>query len=262
MISKIKKVLRWRELILSLALKDLKIKYHQAAGGFGWLLIFPLSQMLIFSFIFLFIFKIKIENYPLFLLCGLFPWGFLKSSLDQAANSILSNANLIKKTYFPREILSIANIITNLISFLISLIVLTIFSVFYHKPLFAVLYWLPLIIFVQIILITGISLLFAGLNTLYRETQFIMEILLLIWFYGTPIVYPIEMAKNALPHGLFELYSYNPMLGIIYGYQQIFVSGLNPSLELLAKSSAISFIIFLFGWNIFSRCEDKFMDMV
>jgi len=111
MISKIKELFKWRELIFSLALKDLKIKYRQATGGFGWMLAMPLVQVAIFTFIFRFLFKIKIENYPLFLLAGLFPWSFLRSSLDGAMNSILNNANLIKKIYFPREILSISNII-------------------------------------------------------------------------------------------------------------------------------------------------------
>ena len=118
MISKIKEIFKWRELLFALAMKDLKIKYHQAAGGFAWMLITPLVQTGIFIFIFSSLFKVSIANYPLFLLSGLFPWSYLSNSLHDAANSILNNANLIKKTYFPREILPISNVITNLVTFL------------------------------------------------------------------------------------------------------------------------------------------------
>ena len=172
--------------------------------------------------------------------------------MDGAGNSILNNASLIKKTYFARQALPISNIIANLINFLFCLIILFSFSIFYRRPIFDSIYWLPAIILTQLILIIGMSLLFSGLNTLYREAQFIMDILLLIWFYVTPIVYPFEMAKNALRHGWFEVYSLNPMLGISVAYQQFFSTGQLHDPGFLLYSFIISVFVFVLGWFVLS----------
>ena len=262
MISQIREIFKWRQLLFSLVLKDLKTKYRKATGGFSWLLVAPLVQAGIFIFIFRFIFKIKIENYTLFLLSGLFPWSFLKSSLDGAANSILVNANLVRKTYFPREILPISNIFTNIINFLFTLIILFIFSLFYRISLFPVILWLLLIIFIQIILIIGISLFLTGLNTTYRETQFIMDIILLLWFYATPIVYSLEMARNTLPASLFLIYKLNPMTGIICAYQDIFLYGAIPNMVLLLESFLVAVMFFILGFLSFHHYEEIFVDLV
>lgn len=226
------------------------------------MLIMPLAQMLIFNFVLGVLFKVKLKNYPLLLLSGLSAWSFLRFSLDQAASSILANANLIKKTYFPREILPISAIITCLISFIFSLVILSIFSLFSGVPLFPNIFWLLLVIFIQIILILGISLLLSGLNVIYQDTQFIKDILLSIWFYLTPIVYSLETAKSALPKKLFMLYGLNPMSGIISAYQQIFVYGHAPDLRLIVSAILISLIIFIIGCLCFSKYEDIFADLI
>lgn len=262
MIFKIKEIFKWRQLLFGLVLKDLKTKYRQATGGFGWMLVMPLIQASIFIFIFRLLFKIRVENYPLFLLSGLLSWSFLRTSLDGAANSILANANLIKKTYFPREILPISNVITNLINFFFSLIILFVFSLFSEVSLFPVILWLPLVIFIHIMLIIGISLFLSCLNTVYRETQFIMDIILLVWFYATPIVYPLEIVKNTLPQNLFFLYQLNPITGIICAYQNIFLYGGTPDVKLLSISILAAIIFFVFGFIGFRHYEEIFMDMV
>lgn len=226
------------------------------------MLIMPLIQMAIFSFVFGYLFKIEIKNYPLFLLSGLFSWSFLRSSLDDSANSILTNANLIKKTYFPRQALPISNVIANLITFLFSLIVLIFFSLFYKISFFPNILWLPLIIVIQFILTMGVSLIVAGINTIYRETKFILDIFVLLWFYLTPVVYSLEMVRGALPLNLFTLYAANPMTGIITGYQQIFVYGNMPDINLLISSAITSLFVFILGFLVFSKSEDLFMDML
>lgn len=262
MVLQLKEIFKWRQLLFNLALKDLKTKYRKATGGFSWLLVAPLVQAGIFIFIFRFIFKIKIENYPLFLLSGLFPWSFLRTSLDGAANSILINANLIRKTYFSREVLPLYVIFTNLVTFLFSLIILLVFSLFLKRSLFPAIAWLPLVISIQIVLITGISLILAGLNAIYREAQFIMDIILLLWFYATPIVYSLEMAKNTLPASLFLIYKLNPMTGISCAYQDIFFYGVIPNMALLLESFLVAVMFFILGFISFRRYEEIFVDIV
>ncbi|MEW6101541.1 MAG: ABC transporter permease [Candidatus Omnitrophota bacterium] len=262
MIRKHKEIFKWRQLLFSLALKDLKKKYRNATGGVGWMLILPFAQAVIFSFIFKFLFKVEVDNYPLFLLSGLFPWVFLRSSLDAAKDSILNNANLIKKSYFPRQVLPISNIVSNFINFLFALVILLLFSVFYAKVRLSALWSLPLLILIQLVMMCGISLLVSSLNTIFRETEFLMDILFLVWFYITPIVYPLQMLKNILHPAILRLYALNPMVGIISGYQEIFVYGNRPDMGLLSISFFFSLLIFFFGWAVFSRCEQVFADLI
>jgi ABC-2 type transport system permease protein len=262
MISKLKEILEWRELLFNLALRDLKAKYRQATGGFGWMLVRPLVQMLIFFFIFGVVFKVKIEKYPLFLLSGLFSWSFLHSSLDGAANSIIINANLVKKSYFPHEILPISVILGNLANFLFSLVILSLFSLFLKVKLSGAVIWLPLVILTQIILTMGISFLVSSLNACFREVQFIMETLILVWFYATPIVYSLDMAKTALPANFVKFYLINPLTGIISSYQNIFVYGLSPNLGLLLNSFYASLVYLVLGFFIFCHYEGIFVDII
>lgn len=262
MFAKLKEIFSRRELLYNLVIRDLKIKYRYATGGLGWMLVMPLVQVFVFSFVFRFLFKIKMENYPVFLLSGLFAWSFLASCLDGAVNSLSGNANLIKKTYFPREILPMYINIVNLVTFVFSLVILIIFSVSSKISLFPAIFWSPLVIFIQIILTIGISLFVAGLNTIYRDTQFIMNILLFVWFYITPIVYPSEMIKGLINKNLFSLYSLNPMFGIISGYQQIFAHGRIPDLGALFNGALFSITIFIAGLFYFSKHENIFADLV
>jgi ABC-2 type transport system permease protein len=262
MFSKIKEIFQWRELIFNLALRDLKAKYRQATGGFGWMLVRPLVQMLIFYFIFRVVFKVKIEKYPLFLLSGLFSWSFLHSSLDGAANSIIINANLVKKAYFPREVLPISVVLGNLANFLFSLIILFLFSLFLKVRLSYAIIWLPIVILTQMILTAGIAFLVSSLNVCFREIQFIMETLILVWFYATPIVYSLDMVKMALPINLAKLYLLNPITGVISSYQNIFVYGLSPDLGLLLNSLFVSLACLILGFSIFHHYEGIFVDII
>ncbi len=262
LLAKISNLFKWRDLAMGLAGKDLKNKYRNANGGFGWMIISPLAQMVIFSLVFGSIFKINIANYHFFLLCGLLPWGFLRSVSDSALNSILSNRSIIKKTSFPREVLPISSVLSNFVPFMVSLIFLFLLSLFITHPLGDDLLWLPVIVLFQLILLAGFSLIVAGLNAVYRETQFVVEIVLLVWFYLTPIVYSLDIARDALAPNNFILLSFNPMTGIITGYQDIFFYGRSPELGFIFGSFLSSTFIFFLGWFIFWRCEKRFEDIL
>lgn len=225
------------------------------------MLVMPLFQVLPFI-LFKFIFKLEIKNYPLLLLSGIFPWNFLRISINDATNSILANANLVKKNYFPREILPISSITINLINFVLSLVMVYVFSSFNRVSLFPNLIWLPLIIFIQLIFIIGLSLILTGINTVYRDTQFILVVIFLIWFAVTPIVYSFEMVKNLLPQSLLFLYEVNPLTGIICAYQSIFFYGCIPNLQLLFLSFLMAILFFILGFLSFHYYEDKFMDII
>lgn len=249
-------------MIWGLVIKDLKVKYRQASGGFGWMLINPLVQMCLFTFIFEFIFKVGIKNYPLFLLSGLFPWAYMVTVINDASMSIIYNSSLIKKTHFPRQVLPLSIVLTQSVSFLFPLIVLFVFSFINNPKIIVNLAWLPLIILTQVALLSGLALIVSCLNVRYRDTNFIINILLMVWFYATPIVYPIEMANKLLSGWQVKLYQANPMTGIITVYQDMFFYGRPPDFLPIIGLFFISLFILVSGIIIFKKHEAQFEELL
>jgi lipopolysaccharide transport system permease protein len=263
MIKRFKEIFRRRELLINLAIQDLKVRYKNALIGFGWTLLSPLAMMLIFVLVFRLVFRIRIENYPVFLLSGLFPWVFFTGSVSEATTSIVTRANLVKKTYFPREVIPISVTLAKLINFLLSLIVLFIFILIYKIPLTVTTFWLPVIILIQLILAIGVSLIVSSLHVCYRDIRYLMEILLMLWFYATPIVYSLDMVREPLiKRHLFHLYNLNPMVGVISGYHKILLYGQRPDLASLGFSLFISLVILVIGFFTFRKYERIFADLV
>ncbi|MCK4647963.1 ABC transporter permease [bacterium] len=263
MIKKIKELYRRRELIFSLAAKDLKARYKNAVIGFGWTLLNPLVLMVTFYVIFGLIFPItRVENYPLFLLCGLFPWTFFTASLSEATTSIVANANLIRKTYFPREVIPISISLANLVNFLLSLVILFAFILIFRIKLSLAILWLPLIILIQLIFTIGLSLIVSSLHVCYRDVRYLMDILLRVWFFATPIIYSLSHVKNRLPSKIFPLYLLNPMTGITIAYHNIFLYRQGPDPLALILAAAVSVLTLIMGFFTFRKYERIFADMV
>lgn len=262
MVKKIRELFGHKRLIFDLVLKDLKVKYRRALGGFAWTFINPMAMTVIFYVLFKLIFKIDIKNYPLFLLCGLFPWAFLQTSLSESNTSVIANANLIKKAYFPREVLPLSVILTHLVNFIASLIILFITALFFKVSLIRIILWLPFILAVQLLLIMGLSLITSSLNACYRDTQFVVNLILLVWFYATPIIYPVQMAKKALPSYILKVYMLNPMVGIITAYRDLFLYSVAPDPLVLGASFTISLVVFISGLFIFNHFEKILVDIL
>lgn len=247
-----------RELIYYLALKDLKVRYKSAALGFLWILLNPLLLMIIFTIVFSYIVKIKVNDYPIFLLTALFPWHFFSHTISTSTHSIIDNAQLVKKVYFPREVIPVAINLANLFNFLLTLVVLLVFQILWGvTPSWTVLL-LPLAVGFQILLNVGLSLLLSGLNVYYRDVKYIIDALLVIWFYATPIFYPITL----VPEWLRGIYMLNPMAGIITFYRSILLEGNFPDPGLTVQAGMIVLLIFTIGVIVFRRYEPLFADMV
>jgi ABC-2 type transport system permease protein len=255
-----------RELLINLSIQEFKVRYKNAVIGFGWTLLHPLAMMMIFALIVRLVFGIKIEHYPVFLLSGLFPWTFFANSVSEATTSVITRANLIKKTYFPREIIPISVILVKLINFLLSLLILLPAILFYKISLNATLIWFPVILLIQLILTTGVCLIVSSLHVYYRDVRYLMEIFLMFWFYVTPVVYSLDKIRDALVAKnllhLFKFYKLNPMVGIVSGYHNIFLYGQRPDLLSLALSFVISVIVLVIAFYIFRKYEGDFADMV
>jgi len=253
-----KDIFSYKELIYNLTLKDLKVRYKTAALGFLWALLNPLIMMIIFSIVFSLFMKIQIEKYPIFLLTALLPWHFLSQSLSISTTSIVDNANLIKKVSFPREIIPISSITANLINFLLSLIVLFIFLIIFKVRFTFMILLLPLLVLTQFIFTLGISLISCTLYTSYRDVKYIVEVLLLSWFYLTPIFYPLSL----IPQQYQRIYMLNPMACIVVMYRDVLLYGNMPNPKVMSYALLISFSFLIIGLIIFKKRETIFADLV
>lgn len=246
------------KLISALAIKEFKIRYKNARLGFLWAFVYPIILMAVLNLVFTKILTIKISNYPFFLLCGLFPWTFFATSLSNSTVSIVDNARLIQKIYFPRAIIPIAVIFNNLINFIFCItLLIALILIFKIKLSFYIIY-LPLILAIQLILIVSISLTTSHLYIQYRDIRYLVDVLLLIWFYATPIFYPVEL----VPQEIYPFYIYNPMVGIISGYRNIILEAKPPDFGLLCISFLETIILFIVGYRVAKRYGPTAADYV
>jgi lipopolysaccharide transport system permease protein len=254
----IKEIFKYKELISNLVVRDLKVRYKRSILGIFWALLEPLILMLLFTVVFSILLRIQIEKYPVFVLCGILPWSFFSTSLNYSTGSIAENASLIKKIYFPREIIPLTVIFSRLVNFLVSLFFLFIFLIAFKIKLTYCLAYLPLIVSVQLIFILGLSLFFSSLNTFYHDVGFILQFILFGWFYITPIFYPVTM----VPVRYLFLYLLNPMATIVHSYRNILFYGKPPDFDYLLISLTISFFCFLIGIYVFRRTEFRFAEVL
>jgi lipopolysaccharide transport system permease protein len=264
MISHFKKLVAYRELLFSLTKKDLKVKYRGSVLGFFWSLLNPVLMMLVYSFVFSMILRQGIQEFAIFLLCALLPYNFFSNSVNYGSGSIISNANLVKKIYFPKEIIPLSIVLSNLINFLLELVVLfVVLSIFGYK-FYMYLYLLPLVILVQVLFVSGISMLISALNVFFRDLQHLITILMLVWFFATPIIYPLSMVPERFQFWM----QLNPMAVFAAYYRNIFYfvkypDGMYwPPLEIILICLGITFLFFFMGYFVFKRLEPKFAEEV
>ncbi len=267
MISQFKSLFSYKELLLNFAKKELKVKYKNSVLGFLWSLLNPILMMLVFTFIFTRIFRFPdIDSPSIFFLAGLLPWNFFNASVVGATTSIVGNSSLIKKVYFPRELLPISIILANLVNFALELIVfvgfILIFALFVNPRLMDFYKYFPyllLLIPILFVFTLGLSLLVAALNVYFRDIQHMVGILLMVLFYSTPIIYPMTM----VPGGTIGfIYSLNPMTTIVSSFKNALFWLTNPSLNFMLYSTASAIVMFIFGYFIFLRLEPEFAEEV
>lgn len=275
MIAKLHELLGYRELLESLVVRDLKARYKNSILGFLWSLVNPLLLMTVFTVVFTIMLpNVSIPKFPVFVLCALLPWNFFHTSVIGATNSIVQNGHLIKKVYFPREVLPISTVLSNFVNFLLSLPVLFLFIIIFRVPLTAWLVYLPLIMAVQVAFTIGIALVLATVNVFYRDTGVIMEVLMQAWFFLTPVFYPVDILPEwrtllgvALPIRRLT-YILNPMASIIASYRSVlygFTDGsppAPPALDFFSRTIVTSLIFLVIGYAFFTRYSHRFGEEV
>src|SRR3990167_969402 len=250
--------LYYRDLIVELLKKEIKVRYKNNILGYAWSILNPLAQAMVFFVAFQFILKVKIENYVLFLILGLFPWQWFLNSVISSSVSMLANANLIKKTVFPREYIVYAGVLNDMVHFVLSLPVLILFLIVYHQQIYFPHFILfPVLVLVQLFIILGLSLLVASVNVFFRDLERLVAILLNMLFYATPIVYALEM----IPAKLQFIIYLNPLALLIVNYRDIFLYG-DAHWKYFFLSAAYALGIFLFGYITFNRLKSRFAEVL
>lgn len=266
---------RYRELILNLIIRDLKVRYRNSTLGILWSLFNPLLMTLVFTVVFNVMTpysNVAIEKFPVFVLCAILPWNFFSSSVIGSIRSIVDNAPLVNKVYFPREILPISVVLANMVNFLIALLVLFILIVLFQIPLTKWVLLLPAVMAVQLVFTIGFSMIMATANVFYRDTQIIMEVLMLAWFFVTPIFYSGQiLPRNYELGGLhFDVFRWvnilNPMASIIANYRTILYGSGNggsaPEPYFFVRTMLTSLVVLAIGAFIFYRYSQTFGEEV
>lgn len=273
LIERINEVYRYRELIRNLVVRDLKVRYKNSVLGFLWSLVNPLLMMLVFTVVFQIMLPQQIRVFPIFVLCALLPWNWFAASLNEAIPSIVNNAHLIKKVYFPREVLPLSVVLANGVNFLLALLVLFAVIFAYGVHLSAWVLLLPAIIVIQLLFTLGVSFFLSTINVFYRDTGVIMEVVLLAWFFLTPIFYSVtvlpesrEILGITVPIQRL-MYIVNPMASLISAYRDILWGSLEgppgaPGLDFLGRTIVTSLAILIVGYLFFTRYSRVFGEEV
>lgn len=250
----------YRELIYFLTWRDIKVRYKQASLGIAWAILQPVLTTAITSIVFGYLLKVDTGSlpYPVFTLAALLPWHLFQLSLQKSSISLVGNANLITKIYFPRVIIPLSSVLAVLVDFAISLVLLFVVMAFYKIQLTWNVLWLFPLVLLAIVAALAVGLWLSALNVQYRDIQQMVPFLLQIWMYATPIVYPITI----IPEGTIRyLYSLNPMVGVVQGFRWALFGGTPPDMTLLVSAIAVLFLL-ISGLFFFRRMEKTFADVV
>jgi len=252
-----------RELLWQMVAREVKARYKQSILGYFWVILNPLAQMLVMSFAFSVILRIPTfaaDNIPysIFLFVALLPWNLFVNSLSSAASSLVSSGSLITKIYFPRTILVISTIFAKVIDFIFAISILVIYMIIYQLPVTWNILWVIPIFIIQQIFTLGLSFFFSAANLLYRDIQYLLSMILLLWMYATPVIYSADM----VPDKYRLLFQINPMAVFINAYRQTVLGGGTPKYSSLIIGFIVSLITLFFGFAYFKSREKIFADNI
>jgi len=260
MINRLKELFSYRELLYTLTVREIRIRYKQSVLGIAWAVLQPLTLMLMFTLIFSVLLKVPSDGvpYPIFSYSALMFWIFFSGSLTRAIPSVEINAPLIRKIYFPRELFPISSVLAALFDLLIATVIFLGLMFYFHVPFTVnMLYVVPILV-IQTIFIMGICFFASALNVYYRDVKYALPLFIQLWMYATPIIYPMSI----VPERLLTFYLLNPMTGIIDGYRNVLIKGLPPDYFYLGVAAAGAVVLFVLGYLYFKRIEMTFADIV
>jgi len=253
----LKELYDYRQMIFSLVKKDLRGRYKGSALGFLWTFINPLLQLIIYTIVFSTILRAGIDKFYLFLFVALVPWIFFQTSISGGSSSIIAQKDLIKKIYFPREVIPIAYVTSCFVNMLLCFIIIFIVVAFSGVDLkIAGIMCLPIIMFVEYIMALGFAMIVSAITVYFRDLEHILGIVTMAWMYLTPIMYSIDM----IPENLRYLFNLNPMTPIITAYRDVLYSGQVPHISTLLNGFLLGIISLVVGFIVFGKFKRHFAE--
>lgn len=260
LIRGVAELLRYRDLLYTLTLHRIRVRYKQSVLGLGWAFMQPLAMMAVYTIIFSIFarFPSKVPHYSLFVLCGILPWNFFQTALSTSATGLVSHTALITKVYFPREILPLTYVAAAVFDFLAACLILISMMAWYHVGVhIQILYVIPILL-VEMALVSGIGLLFSAFQVRFRDIGIAMPLILQLWMFCAPVVY----SYSDVPRRFRSLYILDPMAGIIENFRRVVIQGLGPDLRLLGVSAIAAFLILPIGYMYFKHREATMADVI
>ena len=255
----LKEIWEYRELLQTFVVRDIKVRYKQTALGAAWAVIQPLFMMVVFTLFFGKLAKIPSEGipYPIFSYAALLPWTLFAEGLSRSTGSMISNAGIMTKVYFPRLIMPISGVISPLVDFAIAFVILLGMMLYFGFYPTVNIIWLPAFILLALATSLGVGLWLSALNVQYRDFQYTLPFIIQLWLFASPVVYP----SSLLPEPYRMIYGLNPMAGVIEGFRWALL-GTSPPSSLVAVSVVVVIAILISGAFYFRRMEKTFADVV
>ena len=250
------KLFQYREFLNTSIKKEIRGKYKKSFLGILWSFLNPLLMLMVYAIIFTIILKSPEKNYVMFLMTALIPWTFFTTVVTQGASTIIANGNILKKVYFPREILPISTVTSGLVNFLISCIIIFVFLVFTGIGFSKYLLLLPFVILIEYLFLLGIVFILSSVTVYLRDLEHIIGVVIQALFYGTPIVYSL----STIPENFLWVFRLNPMAYIVQGYRDILYYQTMPDLKGLFFILALSLGLVIIGYQIFNRLQKNFAE--
>ncbi|MHC4469969.1 MAG: ABC transporter permease [Planctomycetota bacterium] len=265
----IRKLVRSRELLWTLTVKEIKIRYKQSLLGVGWAIFVPVAMMLIFTFIFNKVAKIELPTnaatgkqvpYPVFAYCGLLPWTFFAQSLTGSVTTLVTHRALVTKIYFPREVFPLAKILAGFVDFLVASVVLVALMIGFGLPVAWYIVYVPLFLAAQLLFTVGCGLLLSMANLFYRDVQYVFQVGIQLWMFATAVIYPLGEEKFGST--LIAVLRLNPMTPILDGYRDSVIYGRAPDFLMAAPAFCIVLLTLILGIWAFDRAQYLFAERV
>ncbi|MBQ3435946.1 MAG: ABC transporter permease [Bacilli bacterium] len=254
----LREIYNYRELLKTNVKKEIRGKYKGSFLGVLWSFVNPLLQVLVYAIVFPYIMRIQTPNYLQYLIIGIIPWTFFITTINQGMITVRMNAGIIKKVYFPREILPLSVVLSGLINFFISCIIILIFCLFGGIGVSAHLLLLPVIALIQFVFTLGMVFALSAINIYIKDTEYLVQFILNMAFYATPILYPATLFPERFRWILFV----NPMSEIIEAYRAIFLYHTFPDVNGMIYLVIVSVLVLAFGYMIFEKLKKGFAEEV
>ncbi len=251
-----KEIYNYRELLKTNIKKEIRGKYKGSWLGVLWTFLNPLLMLAVYAFVFPYILRVNVDNYTIFMIVALIPWNFFTTAIQSGTGSVVANGNILKKVYFPREIIPISITTSQLVNFLITCIIMAVFIIFSGVGFSIHVLLFPLLVLIQYILILGLTFILSALTVFVRDIDHFVSVILMLGFYATPIVYQGEM----LPKKFQIFLKINPMAQLVEAYRSILYYHRLPDMTMLVVWGVGSVILLIVGYLIFKKLEKSFVE--